>query len=183
VRLGIDLDGVVANFTEGWVTRYNEDFGASLSPEDVTTWGAMTEIAHFADMEEFWSWAAASSRPTIFRHLPLYPGALDAIKRLSARHDIVIVTAKPNARADEDTRAWIADVGLPASEVHITEEKWRIDCDVYLDDAPHQLRELTLHRPDRVVCRFVRPWNQPYPGTRDVRDWDEFVSLVDQVWC
>ena len=42
---------------------------------------------------------------------------------------------------------------------------------------------VTLHRPDRVVCRYVRPWNEPYPGARDIHDWDEFVALVNRIWC
>ena len=30
MRLGIDLDGVVADFNAGWMDRYNEDFDAEL---------------------------------------------------------------------------------------------------------------------------------------------------------
>ena len=30
MRLGIDLDGVVADFTAGWVARYNEEFNTDI---------------------------------------------------------------------------------------------------------------------------------------------------------
>jgi len=182
MRLGIDLDGVVANFTLGWMTRYNAETGASLRPEEVSTWGAMIPLTRFQTMGEFWRWAHNGPGPSIFRNLPTYPGAVEALQRLSAKNDIVIITTKP-PWAVPDTEAWIIDVGIPTDEVHYTSEKWRVDCEVYLDDAPHQLEELTLHRPDREVCRYVRPWNAPVRGARDIRDWDEFSALVDQVWC
>jgi len=33
MRLGIDLDGVVANFNAGWMRRYNDEYGTDLKPE------------------------------------------------------------------------------------------------------------------------------------------------------
>ena len=34
MRLGIDLDGVVANFTKGWMGFYNDQFGTKLAVGD-----------------------------------------------------------------------------------------------------------------------------------------------------
>jgi uncharacterized protein len=182
MRLGIDLDGVVANFTLGWVLRYNADHGTTIAEADVTAWGAMLELTHFSSMSEFWRWVANGDGPSLFRSLPTYPDAVPALRLLATGHDIVILTTKPSF-AETDTELWLADNDIPFSELHFTEEKWRIPCDVYLDDAPHQIAELALQRPDRIVCRFVRPWNDPHPGARDIHDWDEFVTLVDRVWC
>ena len=39
LRSGIDLDGVVADFNAGWISRYG-DFGAELLPEHVDIWDA-----------------------------------------------------------------------------------------------------------------------------------------------
>ena len=39
MRIGIDLDGVVANFTKGWTTKYKEEFGQQINEEDITEWG------------------------------------------------------------------------------------------------------------------------------------------------
>ncbi|MGH8915810.1 MAG: 5' nucleotidase, NT5C type, partial [Acidimicrobiia bacterium] len=106
------------------------------------------------------------------------PGAVEALQELDAKgHEIVIVTMKPRF-AVEDTHQWIAAHEIPASEIHILEDKWRVDCDVYLDDGPHILPGLLRHRPDRVICRYVRPWNEPLPGAIDIRDFDEFRALV-----
>ena len=93
-------------------------------------------------------------------------------------HDIVVLTAKPDW-AVHDTLQWIADHRIPTREIHFTDDKHRVSCDVYLDDAPDQVHKLAARRgPDAIVCRFVRPWNQPVDGARDVRDWGEFRALV-----
>lgn len=182
MRLGIDLDGVVADFNSGWIARYNSDFDAALGTEAVVVWDAMTQLTHFADDGAFWRWAAGANGSSVFRHLETYPGAIEALTRLARNHSIVIITTKPDW-AIHDTFAWIADQHIPTREVHMTREKWRVPCDVYLDDAPHQIEELHRNRPESVVCRFVRPWNDARVGVRDIRDWNEFVALVDAQWC
>lgn len=182
MRLGIDLDGVVADFATGWVKRYNGEFDSDLSPEQIDHWDAMGELTHFESMGEFWKWASRSERGSIFRHLDTYPGAVETLRRLSRNHEIVIITAKPDW-AVHDTFAWMADHAIPTREIHVTEGKWRVPCDVYLDDSPRQIAELHRNRPEAVVCRFVRPWNEPVFGVRDIRDWDEFEALVDARWC
>ncbi len=181
LRLAIDLDGVVADFNGGWMARYNEAFGADLSPDLVQFWDGLYELTHFADMRAFWRWARDHGSHSVFRHLEPYPDALPSLRRLfESGHDIVIVTAKPDW-AIHDTFEWLAEHAVPTREVHVTEEKYRVDCDVYLDDSPYQVPELVEHRGDRAVCRFVRAWNEPVAGAIDVVDWSDFERVVGEV--
>jgi 5'(3')-deoxyribonucleotidase len=182
MRLGIDLDGVVADFNAGWMKLYNEEFGTSLTPDMVDHWNAMMDIAHFSNEAEFWQWARNDGGPGLFRHLPVFPEALPALERLALDHEIVIITTKPSW-ATHETYQWIADHRIPTREVHITRRKWKVECDVYLDDGPHNLEMLVVERPDRTTCRFVQPWNDPVPGAVDVDSWDTFEALVNQQWC
>jgi 5'(3')-deoxyribonucleotidase len=179
VRLGIDLDGVVADFNSGWVTRYNEDFGTDIPLDAMRAWNGIPSLTHFRDMGEFWRWARDHGGHSMFRHLETYPGAVETLSGLRRKgHDVVILTSKPNW-AVHDTFAWIADHRIPTREVHILEEKWRVPCDLYLDDAPHVVWQLHRSRPEATVCRFVRPWNQPVVGTVDVHSWEEFAEVVE----
>jgi 5'(3')-deoxyribonucleotidase len=179
MRLGIDLDGVVADFNAGWIRLHRDEFGSDLRPEMVTTWDGLHELGGFADMRAFWRWARGSDeRPSIFRHLDPYPGAVETLRELDgAGHEIVIVTTKPRW-ARTDTFRWLADHDLPTAEVHMIERKYLVDCDVYLDDSPHVLPDLVRHRPGALVCRFVRPWNRPVVGSLDVTSWPEFHDAV-----
>lgn len=179
LRLGIDLDGVVADFNRGWTAAYNDRFGTELAPEMVTAWDSPLELTHFVDMQAFWEWARDHGGHSVFRHLEPYPTAVDTLRGMNRDgHDIVIITAKPDW-AVHDTLEWLADHRIPTREIHITEEKYRIACDVYLDDSPLQVPELVAKSPlGATVCRFVRPWNDPVEGARDVRDWGEFREIV-----
>jgi 5'(3')-deoxyribonucleotidase len=179
LRLGIDLDGVVADFNTGWMTRYNAERGTNLTPDQVTHWDAMIQLTHFASINEFWRWARNGDGPGLFRHLPVLPDAKSALQRLSRHHQIVIVTTKPRW-ANAETFSWIGDNTIPTREVHIIGRKWLVDCDIYLDDGPHNLEGLVEHRPDRVVCRFVQPWNRPVPGVVDIHSWASFEVLVQR---
>lgn len=179
LRLGIDLDGVVADFNRGWMTAYNDTFGADLAPEMVTTWDSPLVLTHFPDMRAFWEWARDHGGHSVFRHLEPYPTAVETIHELDREgHHIVILTAKPDW-AVHDTLRWLADHRIPTREIHITEAKHEVDCDVYLDDAPEQVRRITAHRGSTAtVCRFVRPWNRPVEGAHDVHDWEGFRETV-----
>ena len=181
MRLGIDLDGVVANFTKGWMAFYNEQYGTELVESDSKNWGDLVNLTHFQDIDEFWDWSSDLDGRSVFWHLEPFPGAVEALHELSEEgHEIVIVTTKPPFAID-DTHEWIDRHGIPTREIHILEAKWLVDCDVYLDDGPHVLPGLVKHRPESTVCRYVRPWNRPVPGAIDIGTFDEFKEVVSHL--
>jgi len=181
MRLGIDLDGVVANFTQGWMNFYNRDFGTEFRFEDSQNWGDLVDLTHFKTMGDFWDWSSDLDGHSIFWHLDPFPGAVEAVRSfVDEGHQIIVITTKPSF-AIEDTHDWIERHRIPAAEVHILEDKWLVDADVYLDDGPHILGPLVKHRPQQTVCRYVRPWNTPVEGAIDVADFDEFREVVDRM--
>ncbi len=158
--------------------RHAEEFGSSLDPSMVHGWDGLDRLGGFADMDEFWRWFRNGDGASCFRHLEPYPGAIETLTRLAgAGYEIVVITHKFDW-AVADTFAWLSDVGMPSREVHIIEQKHRVDCDVYLDDSPFVLPQLVAHHPDALVCRFVRGWNEPVSGAVDVVDWPAFEQTV-----
>lgn len=181
MRLGIDLDGVVADFNRGWITRFNRDHSTSLTIDDVLEWDAPMTLTGFADIDEFWAWfaTAGDNGGSIFADLDAYPQALDALRGLdSLGHELVVLTTKPDFAVHETLR-WLAEHRFPTREVHLLEVKADIECDVYLDDADHNLESIAARRPDATVCRYVRPWNRHHAGVVDVEGWDDFRGVVD----
>jgi 5'(3')-deoxyribonucleotidase len=178
IRVGIDMDGVLADFNTGWMSRYNTDFGTQLEASMVQQWDGLYRLTHFGSMAEFWRWAQGDGRST-FRDAPPLPGAIEAVKRIGRQHRVCIVSSKFDW-AIPDSLAWLADHGVPAREVHFLWDKTLAQCDIYLDDAPHQLEELTAGVPEAVVCRMVHPWNQPMDGVVDVHSWEDFEQVVER---
>lgn len=174
MRLGIDLDGVVADFDGGWSARYTEEFQTVLRVEEVV-WDQLHRLTHFPDMDAFWDWV---NQRRVFRHLPTIPGAVEALTRLAGEgHEIVIISAKSDW-AIPDTLSWIAEHRLPTREIHFRRDKYAVECDAYLDDSPINLVELVTHRPQALVCRMVAPWNRPVAGAVDISDWAGFEKAV-----
>ena len=44
MRIGVDLDGVVADFTHGWTSQYKKDFGKEILEKDITEWLSLIHI-------------------------------------------------------------------------------------------------------------------------------------------
>lgn len=169
---------MVADFNGGWMRAYNAEFGTELTHDLVQYWDALADLTHFEDIRAFWRWAQDHGGHSIFRHLDCYPDAVETLQRLAEqRNEIVVITAKPRW-AVHDTFAWISDHRLPTREVHVRHDKHRVTCDVYLEDSPQQLRDISRARPEATVVRMVRPWNRPVPGVPDVGTWAEFADLV-----
>ena len=54
----------------------------------VQQWDGLYALTHFGSMAEFWAWAQGDGRST-FRDAPPLPGAIEAIKRIGAKHRVV----------------------------------------------------------------------------------------------
>lgn len=177
LRVGVDMDGVLADFNAGWMTRYNDEFGTQLQASHMDAWDGPERLTHIGSMDEFWAWARGDGRST-FRDAPALPGAVEAVNRIAVQHRLVIVSSK-FPWAIPDSLAWLADHGVRAREVHFLWDKSVAACDIYLDDATHVLRDLLAGRRQATVCRMVRAWNEPVAGAVDIESWGQFEALVD----
>ena len=178
MRLGIDLDGVVADFNVGWMERYNREFGTDLHHSQVVSWDGLHKLTHFPTMDDFWAWAQLGAT-SFFRDLPAIEGAVESLHELAREHRIVIISSKFDW-AIPDTLAWLAEHRVLAREIHFVWDKTTVPCDVYLEDAPANVEALVLAHPRSLVCRMIRPWNRPVEGAVDVADWAAFGATVQE---
>ena len=181
MRIGVDLDGVVANFTKGWTELYEREFGKKILEEEITEWGLSKPLTHFQEDLDFWKWAKDIDGSSIFRNLELYENSVDVLYKLSKDgHEVVIISSKP-WWSIHDTLMWLGENKIPTKEIHFIEEKWKIDCDVYIDDAPYQLENYIKNRKDKTIIRFVRLYNDPIEGVHDLNDWNDLIALLNSI--
>jgi len=179
MRIGVDLDGVVANFTKGWTKYYEEEFGKKILEDDIKSWGLSEPLTHFKEDLDFWKWAKDINGSSIFRNLEVYENSVETLNELSkSGHDIVIISSKP-WWSIHDTLMWLGENKIPTKEIHFIEDKWTIDCEVYIDDAPYQLENYKENTADKKIIRFVRSYNKPLDGVFDIYNWNELIPLLN----
>jgi 5'(3')-deoxyribonucleotidase len=174
MRLGIDLDGVTAD----WRGTVLKSLGLDPEKSPAITWDSIFGEVSMTPNELF----DYVKHEHIFAKCDPIDGAVDGIRLLEAQgHDVVFVTHRPNWAA-MDTLMWLDDhLGRTPDgegwETYFVQDKSLANCDIYLDDSPHVLAALRKKAVVRVV-RFKQPWNAKSKAWRSVDTWPEFVGLI-----
>lgn len=177
MRIGIDLDGCVADHVEGIIQIYNRLYKTKFTADIVQEWDFLFRLPKIKDWKHYWKWAKRHSLYSVMPGVPLAPSV---IRRLSRKHDIVFITARPDWTA-KATSAWLARRGLGHIDVVHNESKWAESCDVYVDDSPQNLLDLTRRKPNAKIIRMVRPWNKPLKRAEDAETWPEIEEIIDKL--
>ena len=169
--LGLDLDGVVADYVYGLREVVAADRG--VLPETLTldvdwhfeVWG-LSKL----EWKSYHQSAVLDRR--IFRTLPVIPGAVDALHRLrAAGASIRILTQRHSPdglhhSVLEDTADWLQRNNIPFDDFMLVGDKAAVPCSLYLEDAPHQIDALV--GAERSVLVFEQPWNRASISPRRV---------------
>lgn len=183
MRLGIDLDGVVADFAtaaNGWLAI---ELNREPLPVDRWDWYKSYDTPT-SPVDEVWERLWSEEVPSGF-FLAVSPDgeALSALDVLAAQgHEVVFITARPAAAA-ADTQRWLEVQGLGGHPLIFTlsmETKRFTDTDLLLDDKGETvLAHLQLAKP---AVLFKRPWNREWwSRVPSVSSWGEFVQVVEKL--
>lgn len=181
MRLGIDLDGVVHDFSTAFINAVKDTFNVALQPS--TSWGSFSDQLKALDRMDIWEfmWDERGLEVGVFDG-KIYHGAKEALTYLAGRTDLVLITARPSF-ARSKTYGWLARYDLPFDEVHVLHltPKSTVPVDVLVEDAEHNALEVAGNSRATVLL-YDRPWNQ---GLRAqgrvirVKDWDEVIEKVE----
>jgi uncharacterized HAD superfamily protein len=189
MRIGLDIDGVMYKWDK--TARYmlrdvlpNSPYKETLQTES-QGWNWIKDNVS----PEHWEWLWTEGvHLGLFRYGHLYPGTIQAVRRLAEIGDVVLITHRPKM-AVTDTLAWLGLLNLPLAGVHLLtnqEPKSLVQpqCDVYLDDKPDNFVDLRENTKAKLVALMRRPWNASFSAgwtnrTTVVKDWAEFIDEVE----
>jgi 5'(3')-deoxyribonucleotidase len=180
MRLGIDMDGVLADFDKGWVDRYNADFGATLHPKQNDHWDSLLSITHFEEYDDWRGWVT-DKHEDLFLGLAPLPGAVEGVQSLADYgHDIVIITSKPRWAAGHPS-SWLIEHNVPYDEIHVTSKKTYVACDVYVDDAIHNVVDFVENTDALVIQYAAWPYvngGERVDGALYCTSWPDVVNAI-----
>jgi 5'(3')-deoxyribonucleotidase len=179
--LGVDLDGVVANFYAGIRPIAAEWLGVpveSLTPTPgygLEEWNLGT-VGTYEDLHRF-----AVTQRNLFRELAPIAGAAAALRRLSRREiRIRIIThrlyiAHFHEEAVGQTVAWLEHHGVPYWDLCFMKDKAAVGADLYIEDSPATVRALRADGHATIVFA-----NSTNVGLHDPRaeTWADVERLV-----
>jgi 5'-nucleotidase len=183
MRIICDLDSIVVDLMSAWLRDYNAAHNDSATEENFLTW----------DMHKHVKGGKAIygiiNQPGYFRHLPMLPGAEDALKTLVRRgHEVYLVTAASFPVNYVDKIEWCAEY-LPfidKKNVVVAHAKHIIPADAIIDDGPHNAEAYRKAHPNAQVLTIGYPYNKSCPHYTDILGyytdtasaWAEILELL-----
>ncbi len=190
MRLGFDCDDVLTNYTSALAQRYNQQYGTSYQPEDITPlvrgWGERLG----PEMERrLWE---ISTNDEFCLTLNPVAGAVESIATLNLRGDELYVVTGREKTPRAVTMQWLErhfgtvfrDVFQGGSVRGRTkgEIAQYLGVAAFVEDIPHHIR--TVQDAEIPVIVLDYAWNRDVPegnGISRAHGWKDIVSLVSQV--
>ena len=181
--LGVDLDGVVADFCRGLKPIAAEWLGVEESQlTDAVTYGLaewnLDSMGGYEPLHRF-----AVTQRHLFEKLQPVPGAPAALRRLSeSRVRIRIITHRLFAnffhqQAASQTIAWLEKYGIPYSDLCLVEDKTVVGAHLYIEDSPNNIERLRELKQDVVI--FTNSTNRHMAGLR-ADAWEQVEKIVSE---
>ena len=188
MKIGIDIDDVLADSLPHYTQAFNQRFGLQIDLADAA-WRIFDRFPRVSRQEahDFFSGLIEAG---FFSSRPLMPGAKEAVESLAEDgHRLFIITGR--APQDEAvTRRWLTHAGLLSrfeAVIHKAREPVgrhksgaasELQLDVFIEDE--LAVAIAVAETAVPVLLFDRPWNQGMlPGNlRRVRSWAEALSEI-----
>jgi 5'(3')-deoxyribonucleotidase len=180
--LGIDLDGVVADFygclrpiAAEWLGVPVETLTENVK-YGLKEWG-LKNSDQYLDLHRF-----AVTQRRLFEVVKPLEGAAPALRRLDATKyvRIRIITHRLYAKylhqiAARQTTEWLDNYGIPYWDLCFMKEKDKVGASLYIEDSPENIRD--LKKAGKSVIIFTNSTNIDEPGPR-ANSWVEVEELV-----
>ncbi|WP_455285717.1 5' nucleotidase, NT5C type [[Eubacterium] cellulosolvens] len=179
LRIGVDLDGVLAEPMTVWCDLYSKRHDESLSLEDIRAWEVWKVVKisrdeFFRTLDDAWlKWERIPATEE---------DVAQQVKLLREFGTVDVVTGR-SLRTVGPAKEWLKTHSIPYDRFVRTEStlaKIHLDYDVFVDDSP-RLMELIASRSIALGILYTRPWNRDVRTSsviRRVTRWAEIPPIV-----
>ncbi len=170
MRIGLDVDGCLADFNKAYIQLVKEVSGKDLfGPNYVpTTWAYPEEVGYSAETVQA-AWDTIMTNKSFWFTLEPLDGMFEFLEWIGRDdhdivHDLYFVTSRPGAMAKLQTEAWFAQWDIP-STVLISSDKGlccaALKLDVMIDDKLENISDIVLTSGCKTRPYLLdQPWNQ-----------------------
>lgn len=195
MRIGLDVDGVLADFGVAYQNLFIEISGRDIFPAhlpdlDRPCWD-WPQFYGYTEEEAKAVWAAIKSNPTFWLDLSIIPGAWDFLQviRNYADHgaEVYFVTDRPGIATQQQTAQWLhVFYGLRPSVI-VSANKGDVAAalrfDYYLDDKLENVIDVQKKSPTTIVRLLNFPYNKnrgklKVAASSRVNTLAEFAALI-----
>lgn len=190
LTIAVDLDNTSFDYEDGFRKFVGELHGITAE-ELMMRYPVCTDYTmgnngwfNMETQEKFIELHAQAVENGLFEKLVPYEGVSEALWDFHRQgHFIRIVTArflKPGDRyrVVESTARSLDDAHIPVDDIAFTSRKTEVLADVYIDDAPKNIHELTAA--GRTVIIFDQPYNQGIEGLR-AKTWKDVTNIINEL--
>lgn len=172
VRIAVDMDEVIADFTAKLLSIYNNKYGTSYIEKDLV--GKNLRDVHPEHAEYIRNVIQQSD---YFADLPLMKGAREALEKLSEKHEIFITTAAMDFPTSFNAKyAWLSENFPFISDRNYVfcGDKSIISADYLIDD---HLRHLKKFKGQGILFTAYHNVNDSYEMRMD--SWEEIYNYFE----
>jgi len=188
-KIGLDLDGVIANFHQKLLEVYNQKYGANLTVQDIDC-----ELEKLGP-DIYHKVIEIFNEPNWFLNLEPLPDAIALVtKFLDLEYLVTIVTAPArdlhgwiNPASAAEKYVWLQK-NLPfwSTNAIITKHKEVVAVDILIDDTGHNIVNWCREHPSGVGYLVDQSWNRSFKGLpkNAVRGpLSKVADFIEKYWC
>lgn len=189
MRVGIDVDGIVANFFSAYEQAFIQVTGVDKFkgkyPDRLPPSWNWPQGDGYTEEEVERVWAAIKADTVFWASLSTLPYADEFLKRLDeSQHEVYFVTDRPGLGPQVQTQYWLAQHGYWGPNVIISRKGKGIVCDalsleVYIDDKTENLKDCWAKSPSTALYTLDYPYNTEGQDYAEVVTLEEFATEIE----
>lgn len=194
-RVGVDVDGVLADLLAPLFNHLNAMLGTAYAPDHMKDWD-ITDLVPEERRDEFWTTFGREVR--VHDALQPLPGAIEGMKVLAESADVYIVTAYLRSAPTwvHDRDRWLSEhFGISDKKIVHTHAKYTFAGKALVDDKPSTIIRWQEEHPSGLGILWAQPYNlvptligaatvsthAPRVSFR-TNSWETVIELVTRDW-